>query len=351
MKQRSFFWRVNLVNKLVNIMALSTTYNVSGDREDLTDFLTILAPEDTPKVSTFSKTKRMTNAYQEWQVDSLSAVNFGGILEGQDVLAFTNQAVNRARIGNYVQQFREQWMVSRLQEASDVAGVSSEVANAKMKAMRELKRDIEACIGSDNDRQQEAPPSPYKSRALGKWISASPGSDVPAAFRTPSGNIDTTATASLGESAFNDVFQSIFQQVGGRRSYTLFAGPSLKRAISKFQRQEGTTTAKSYMVTQDATEHQVDLDVTVYVGDFHTVTIVPDLFNGILDNGDPSTTTNQQKARGYVIDPELVGLGYMLGIESNELPDLGGGRRGFILAALTLMVKNPLGLGKFAATS
>jgi hypothetical protein len=59
---------------------------------------------------------------------------------------------------------------------------------------------------------------------------------------------------------------------------------SLKRAISKFQRQEGTTTAKSYMVTQDATEHQIDLDVTVYVGDFHTVTVVPDLFNGVLDS-------------------------------------------------------------------
>ena len=53
-------------------MALSTTYNVAGDREDLTDFLTILAPEDTPKVSTFSKTKRMTNAYQEWQVRNIS---------------------------------------------------------------------------------------------------------------------------------------------------------------------------------------------------------------------------------------------------------------------------------------
>ena len=137
-----------------------------------------------------------------------------------------------------------------------------------------------------------------------------------------------------------------------RSSYTLFAGPSLKRAISKFQRTEGSSgTTKTYMVTQDASEHQIDLDVTVYVGDFHTVTIVPDLFNGVLDGGDPSTTTAQQKARGYVIDPELVGIGYMLGIESNELPDLGGGRRGFILAALTLMVKNPLGLGKFAASS
>jgi hypothetical protein len=243
-------------------------------------------------------------------------------------------------------------MVSRLQEASDVAGVSSEVANAKMKAMREIKRDIEACIGSDNDRQQEAPPAPYKLRALGKWISNTPGSDVPAAFRTPTGNINSTATGSLSESAFNDVFQSIFQQVGGRRSYTLFAGPSLKRAISKFQRSEGSSgTTKTYQVTQDASEHQIDLDVTMYVGDFHTVTIVPDLFNGILDSADPSSTTDQQKARGYVIDPELVGIGYMLGIESNELPDLGGGRRGFILAALTLMVKNPLGLGKFAATS
>ncbi len=89
----------------------------------------------------------------------------------------------------------------------------------------------------------------------------------------------------------------------------------------------------------------------MYVGDFHTVTVVPDLFNGILDGADPSTTTGAQKARGYVIDPELVGLGYMLGIESNELPDLGGGRRGFILAALTRMVKNPLGLGKFAQSS
>ena len=32
----------------------------------------------------------------------------------------------------------------------------------RIKAMREIKRDIEACIGSDNDRQQEAPPAPHR---------------------------------------------------------------------------------------------------------------------------------------------------------------------------------------------
>lgn len=334
-------------------MAQSTTYNVAGDREDLTDFLTILEPEDTPKLSTFSKTKKLSNTYQEWQVDNLGAVDFGGVLEGADVTAYNNESVNRARIGNYVQQFRRPWMVSRLQEASNPAGVSSEVAQSKAKAMREIKRDIEAAIGSDNDMQQDNGVVPWKLRGLGEWIKATAQTTNPvgASFRTPSASIDTTATASQTESAFNDVFQSIFQVVGGRRRYSLFAGPALKRAISKFQRQEGTSRTNSYVVQQDATENRVDLNVEVYNGDFHTVTIIPDLFNGLLDNAAVTSATNQQKARGYVIDPALVGVGYMIGLESNELQDNGGGRRGFVYSALTLVVKNPKGLGKFSATS
>jgi hypothetical protein len=335
-------------------MAQATTYNVSGDREDLTNFLTILEPEDCPKTSTFAKSSKVTNTYETWQADTLAAVEFSGVLEGQDVAAFNNEAANRARFGNYVQTFRRPWMVSRLQEASDPAGVSSEVANSKVKAMRELKRSIEAAIGSDNDMQADTGVNPWKTRGLGEWIKATAQTTnpVPTAFLTPSGNIDTTATGSLTESVFNDVFQSIFQQNGGRRNYTLFAGPSLKRAISKFQRAEGAAgTTKTYQVTQDATEKKVTLNVTVYEGDFHTVTVVPDLFNGLLDGAAVTSTTNQQKARGYVIDPQLVGIGYMLGVQSDELEDQGGGRRGFVSATLLLQCKNPRGLGKFAGSS
>lgn len=335
-------------------MAQATSYNVTGDREDLTNFLTILEPEDCPKTSTFAKSSAVSNTYQTWQADTLAAVEFAGVIEGQDVQAFNNEAANRGRFGNYVQTFRRPWMVSRIQEASDPAGVSSEVANSKVKAMRELKRSIEAAIGSDNEMQADTGVLPWKTRGLGKWIQATAQATnpVPTAFLTPSGNIDTTATGSLTESLFNDVFQSIFQQNGGRRNYTLFAGPSLKRAISKFQRAEGSSgTTKTYQVTQDATEKKVTLNVTVYDGDFHTVTIVPDLFNGLLDGAAVTSTTSQQKARGYVIDPTLVGIGYMLGVQSDELEDQGGGRRGFITATMLLQVKNPRGLGKFAASS
>lgn len=335
-------------------MPLATTYNTAGNREDLTNWLTILEPEDCPKTSTFAKTQAPTNRLQEWQADTLANVDFSGVREGEDVTAFNNETANRARFGNYIQKFRRPWMVSDEEEASNVAGVGSEVATSKTKAAREVKRSIEAAIGSDNDMQADNGVVPWKTRALGSWVRATAQTvnPVPTAFLTPAGNIDTTATGSLTESLFNDVFQSIFQQNGGRRNYTLFAGPNLKRAISKFQRAEGSAgTTKTYMVTQDATENRVDLNVTVYDGDFHTVTIIPDLFNGILDGAAVTTTTNQQKARGYVIDPSLVGLGYMIGLNARELENQGGGRRGFVGCTLALVCKNPRGLGKFAGSS
>ncbi len=336
-------------------MAIATTYNVQGDREDLTDMLTRLDPEDTPKLSTFAKIGGQTNKYKEWQVDSLGTVDFNGVAEGTDVTAFDNEAANRTVIGNYVQKFRKPWMVSDLQEASDPAGVGSEVGESKTKAMIEVKRSIEAAIGSDNEMQADAgPATPYRFRGLGKWVQATAQAvnPVPAFALTPAAAIDATAIASLTESAFNDVFQASFQAVGGRRGFQLYAGPSLKRAISNFQRVTGTSgTTKTYQVTQDATSNRIDLNVSVYSGDFADVTVIPDMFNGLANAADVSTVTTVQKNRGYAINSDLVGISYMIGLRAVELPNLGGGRRGFVDAALTLVVKNPKGLGKFAATS
>lgn len=57
-------------------MAFSNTYDTTNpgsavsNREDLTDVLTILAPEETPVLSSASKSKA-TATYVEWTVDSL----------------------------------------------------------------------------------------------------------------------------------------------------------------------------------------------------------------------------------------------------------------------------------------
>jgi hypothetical protein len=304
----------------------------------------------------FAKSPRPTSFYQEWQADNLSPVQFPGVLEGTDVSSFANAATNRARFGNFVQKFWRTWAVSDIVEAADVAGVSNEVANAKSKKMRELKRDIESAIGSDNEMQQDNGSVPYLLRGLGMWIGGTQTVHaVPALYVTPTNSTNQTVTSSLTEVLFNTLFQSIFEQNGGKRAYTLYAGPNLKRYISMFQRVTGSAgTTQTYQVHQDAEEHRIDLHVELYEGDFHSVTIVPDLFNGLVTTSTQATTfpiTNQSRARGYVIDPDLVGIGYMIGLENMELPDQGAGRRGLIKSVVTLMVKNPKGLGKFNAAS
>lgn len=337
-------------------MAEATTYNIVGIREDLTDFLTILEPEDTPKLSMFAKSPRPTSFYQEWQADNLSPVQFAGVLEGTDVQTFANAAVNRARFGNYVQKFWRPWAVSDIVEAADVAGVSNEVANAKAKKMREIKRDIEAAIGSDNEMQADNGSVPYLMRGLGMWIGGTQTVHaVPTLYVTPTASINNTAPSSLTESAFNTVFQSIYEQNGGKRAYTLYAGPNLKKYISAFQRVTGASgTTQTYQVIQGAEEHQIDLHVELYEGDFHSVTIIPDLFNGLVTTSTQATVfpiTTTSRDRGYIIDQDLVGIGYMIGLESMELPDQGAGKRGLIKSVVTLMVKNPKGLGKFYGTA
>ena len=85
-------------------MAQAASYNTSGNREDLTDILTIMEPESTPFTSMAQKATA-SGTFFEVQVDVISTPNFDGVNEGEDVTAIDNKAVNRARIVNYVQKF------------------------------------------------------------------------------------------------------------------------------------------------------------------------------------------------------------------------------------------------------
>jgi hypothetical protein len=98
-------------------MAFSNTYDITSpgsgvsNREDLTDVLTILAPEETPILSSAAKQKANAT-FVEWTVDALATPETAGIREGADVGTFTDQFAGRARLGNYVQKFRRDYQVS-----------------------------------------------------------------------------------------------------------------------------------------------------------------------------------------------------------------------------------------------
>ena len=321
-------------------MAKSTTYNTAGNREDLTDIISVLEPEATPFVSMMKKGKA-TGTFFEVQVDKLNSPEFDGISEGEDVGNFKNQSADRARIGNYIQKFRDTFMVSDLQEMVDTAGVASEFANAESKAVRNVKRSIESAFCSAQDRQADAGAgAPYKTRGMFKWLGlGGQPSDVPAFAQNVA---NETGGTPVTETEFNAVLQSLYEangMPGGQ--LTLLAGPTLKKDISGFSRQQAATNG-TYVVNQDASDKKITLSVNIYEGDFGNVAVVPSLF---LNRTSGSDTVDANA--GLLIDPEYVSMMSLKAESVTELENQGGGRRGFVDVVAGLACLSPVAHGYF----
>lgn len=330
-------------------MPISNTYQPSAptaktgqgsavsNREDLSNELAILAPEETPILSLCSKGKASAT-YSEWTVDSLAAPATTGISEGSDVTSFSDKFANRARLGNYIQLMRRDYIVSNLQQAVTSVGPAN-VAQAEAKSMREIKRDIEATIASDNEMTVEnGAGTPYGMRGLGKWLQsgAQATNPVPADYRTPSGSI---INSTISESSFNSLIGSIFARNGEMNSLTLVANVALRQLISNFTRATPASAGVTYHVNQDATSKAITLSVNLYDSDFGLVKIV---------NGNPSCMPTGNTNVGYVLNPKYLGFNTLIPMGATRLENQGGGERGFVDVAGTLCVKHPQAHGKIA---
>jgi hypothetical protein len=324
-------------------MAFSNAYDTVNtgsavsNREDLTDILTILAPQETPVLSSATKSKAKATTH-DWTVDSLAAPVKTGVAEGADVTAFTDKFAGRARIGNQIQTLRRDYMVSNIQNAVDSVG-PAKIAQAETKASREIKRDIEATLMSANTKASEDGAGTVNTMSgLDTYIASAGPSDVPAAFRTPAGSIH--ASGAFTETVLNNLITSIYRVSGTTNSLMLVADTALRRVISDFARLSGTTDSSFRSVNTGASDKKITLSVEMYESDHGMVSIVnmnPDCA--------PDTTN---KDYGYLLNPDFYGVADLIGLGSTRLPNLGGGERGFVDWTGTLVVNHPGAHGKIS---
>jgi hypothetical protein len=332
-------------------MSFSNTFDTTNpgsavsNREDLTSTLTILAPEETPILSSASK-KSANATFVEWTVDKLAdpitpSSSNSGIAEGADISQFTDKFAARARMGNYVQKFRRDYMVSDLQDAVESVG-PAKIAEAEAKALREIKRDIEKVLASTQGRQQEdgTGNSPYRTAGLGAFLAASPATDfVPSGYETPTASRYTTTQANnnaLTESSFNDLITSIYEVTGETNNLTLIADTQLRRIISDFARLQGSDGTSIRNVNYTGGAADIKLSVELYQSDHGTISVI---------NGNPVCMPNYgatgNKGSGYFVNPEYYGVHELIPMGTTRLPNQGGGERGFVDCALTLGVYHP----------
>jgi hypothetical protein len=330
---------------------------VKGQREDLSDAMVLIEPGDTPLFSMCKKAKEPQNVLFQWPADRYNDPQTAGVLADKDVDEFADQHANRVLLSGRIQKVRRAFQVDDLVEnVADLAGVGRKQAFNKSaaKALVELKIDIEAIMGSDNDSQVQAGANPYRTRGVGSWINPTThtytdvATAVDAAFRTPAASINTTATTSLTENNVIDVLQSIYGVRRARRNYDLVCGVALKRAFTNFIRtQTGSTNVMSSVraFNSNVEDKKIVNTIDIYEGDFGILSLHVSTY---LAHGAAAAVS---AARGYVLDMDLVSIGFNRKPRMEELEDRGGGRRGFCDAIFGVAVSNPQVLGKFAATA
>lgn len=325
-----------------------------GKREDLRDVISLIDAKKYPLSSMCKKGMAPKNTTVEWQVDAYPEPSFDGVLDGEDVTVHENAAEQRQRLNARVQIFRRSPMVSLLsEEVSNVAGVGTkkEMARSIVKSIEMIKRDIECAIGSDRESQAQSGSNPYRTRGLGKWIQSTAQSDQPvqADYLVPAAQINTTATGSLTEANVNAVVGAVWDQTGEDKTYALICGRTLRERISTFtQYQTGATNVMASIrtLTQGAEQRKLTSTIDILEGDFGTVEVIPSHWLAR-----DTATAAVRKARGYLCDPELIEIAWHTAPRRKPLPDMGGGPREIVYAIAALCVSNPLGLGKFSATS
>ena len=110
-------------------MAQFTTANAIGEREDLSDVITRIDPDETPIFSALKK-ETGNGVFVEWQVQELAAAvatNYQN--EGADATYDTPTATTR--LGNYMQISQKDAQVSGTLDAVDKAGRDKEGSSAR----------------------------------------------------------------------------------------------------------------------------------------------------------------------------------------------------------------------------
>jgi len=341
-------------------MAATSYINSIGKREDLSDIIAVVDAKETVLTSSIKKgSKKPSNAYVEWLVDSYPSTSTSGTVDGTEVSysSAADFASTRYRIGTYIQQFRRIPGVSRLEEViATVAGINNpdpqgvagatEFARAKAKATVMVKRDIESTFLSANGAAaDDGSTQAYNTRGLGKWLSSTADSVALGQSNVllSSSQIYSGTLAAFTEDGLRGVLQQRWSVTGRGGDLLGIMGSDLKNSISDFSRYLPAKTISSSTASPvryynaNIADKTISTSVDIYSGDFGNIELHLSAFV-------PNTKT------GYIIDPEFVEMRTHTAPNFTELPDLGAGRRGIVEAIVALVPTNPQAHAKISAS-
>jgi len=290
--------------------AVDNTYVLIGEKEDLTDILTIVTPDDTPLWSKLGKGKANMTLH-EWQTVALSNASENAKVEGFTAeYSATNPTV---RISNYTQIFNKTIEVSETALAVNFAGRADEFAFQAKLRMKELARDFEfAIIRGTATAGGEA--GARKMKGILGWLTSN---------SLTAGSAATVQTA-MTEARYNNLLEDIYDSGGFPNS--TYCNGFQKRQISAF-----STAGATRNVSSD--DKRLVANIDVYESDFGMQSIV-------LDRHMPKDTI-------FILDDSMFSIPILRAPKMGDMAKVGDSRRASVVAELTLASLNEASSGRY----
>ena len=299
------------------------TYDSIGEREDLSDVIYNISPTDTPFLSSAAKTQA-TAVLHEWQTDSLaSAVTSNAVIEGDEATADAVAATTR--LSNSSQILDKVVTITGTQEAVDKAGRASEIAYQVAKKAKELKRDLESSLTSNNAEVTGGSGTARQLGGLGSWVATN---DVFGSGGA-SGGLGNTARTNGTQRAFTEaqlksVIKSVWNEGGNPQ--IIMVGPFNKQKLSGF-----TGNSTRFDAGADATLYT---SVDVYASDFGQTQVIPNRFS--------------RDREAWVLDMDMWGVAFLRDFTMHELAKTGDTEKRQLLVECTLESRNEAASGMIA---
>lgn len=242
------------------------SYDSVGIREDLSNVIYNVSPEETPLYSKAKKTSAK-NTLVEWQTDSLRASAANAHIEGDATAGEARGATTR--LGNYTQIFKNAVVVPDTDEGLDKAGRAKEVAYQTLKIAKEQKLDIEKALFDNNARVAGGSSTARELAGVPAWLVTN--TDFGATGVNPTGDGTDARTDGTQELFTQDRFDSVMQSIweeGGKPDTVYLSAFQMNKAL-------GFTGNNNQRSSVQAGDERVIKSLAVYVTPWGTVEFMP----------------------------------------------------------------------------
>ena len=312
-----------------------STYQATGNREDLSNAIYNIDPFDTPVMSA-ARRRNVKNRWYDWQTEFLPTVNANNAqVEGFQLS--NSPAQPTVRVQNTAQISKRDATVSGSQEESDAAGKASEMAHQMAMAAKVLKSDMETIMCSRQARTDETSVNAPTARttesiphALARAVdrnAAVAGAVCPSTIVTGLPTAQSGAgsawtapgsPAALTEQNLGDSMQKAYTNGASPSLWILPPGP--KRTASSFV---GRSTTQ---VLVGKTE--VVSTVDVFATDFGRVKVIPSRWIPV--------------DIGLLLDPDYVAIAFFRSFRTFLMARVGDAETRMIVTEWGTEVRNPL---------